>query len=315
MDLRQIMYFMTIYEEGSFTKAASKLGVAQPALSVQIRRLEEEFRGPVFVRTARGVSATDLGRSFYDLCQPIRSGIGDAKQRMLELATSGHAFGKVACGFPPSYFKSILAPILADFTAQHEHVDLSIREGYGGTLRDWVSSGELDFAFGAAPPADSGLVDAAVVEEEVALVSSVPFAGPSFRPCDLSRLSDLNVMLPSEEHVLGTILREHIQTGLIRPARTMIVDSYLGVMEVARCSDWIAFVPATGLWDEINGSGLFIYPIRRPFLTFRWHVVHAQGKPLTRASRLLIDAITRAMIDQREAWVRACRERVSGSVA
>src|SRR5690242_20015811 len=107
MDLRQIMYFMTIYEERSFTRAASKLGVAQPALSVQIKRLEEEFGGPIFVRTARGVASTDLGRSFYELCQPIRVGIADAKQRMLELSKSDFAFGTVACGFPPSYFKSI----------------------------------------------------------------------------------------------------------------------------------------------------------------------------------------------------------------
>jgi DNA-binding transcriptional LysR family regulator len=311
MDLRQIMYFMTIYEEGSFTKAAVKLGVAQPALSVQVRRLEEEFGGPVFARNARGVSPTDLGRSFYELCQPIRSGIGEAKQKMLELATPNHAFGKVACGFPPSYFKSILAPIFSEFATRHEHVDLSIREAYGGTLRTWVSSGELDFAFAAAPAADSGLADAAVVEEELAIVSSVPLAGESFRPCDLSRLTDLNLMLPSSEQVLGPILRQHIQNGLIRPRRTMIVDSYLGVMEIARCSDWIAFVPSTGLWDEIDGSGLFIYPVRRPILTFRWHVIHQQGKPLSRASRLLIEAVTTAMIQKREAWVHARGHRRS----
>jgi DNA-binding transcriptional LysR family regulator len=309
MDLRQIMYFMTIYEERSFTKAASKLGVAQPALSVQIRRLEEEFGGPIFLRTARGVNATDLGRSFYELCQPIRSGIADAKQRMLELAKSDQAFGKVACGFPPSYFKSILAPILADFTTQHQHVDLSVREGYGGTLRDWVASGELDFAFGAAPPAESGLVNAAVVEEELAVVSSVPLAEQSFQPCDLSRLSDLDVMLPSEEHVLGPILRQYIQNGMITPKRTMVIDSYLGVLEIARSSKWVAFIPSTGLWDEIDRSGLFIYPVRKPFLTFRWHVIHKQGNSLSRASRLLIDAVTAAMVAKRDAWVRACGER------
>jgi LysR family nitrogen assimilation transcriptional regulator len=309
MDLRQIMYFMTIFEERSFTKAASKLGVAQPALSVQIKRLEEEFGGPVFLRTARGVSATDLGRSFYELCQPIRSGIADAKQRMLELAKSDYAFGSVTCGFPPSYFKSILAPILADFTTDHRHVHLSVREAYGGTLRNWVSSGELDFAFAGAPAAESGLVNASIVEEEVAVVSSVELAGPSFTPCDLSRLTDLDVMLPSEEQVLGPVLRQHIQAGLIRPARTMVVDSYLGVLELARSSKWVAFIPSTGLWDEIDGSGLFIYPVRQPLLTFRWHVIHKHGSSLSRASRLLIDAVTAAMVAKREAWLRACSER------
>ena len=71
MDLRQIQYFVALYEERSITKAARRLNVVQPALSMQISRLEKTFKTRLFERTSRGVIPTDVGREFYGLCQKI----------------------------------------------------------------------------------------------------------------------------------------------------------------------------------------------------------------------------------------------------
>jgi LysR family nitrogen assimilation transcriptional regulator len=308
MDLRQIMYFMCAYEERSITKAARKVGMVQPALSIQIKRLEDEFGGPLFVRQSGGIDPTALGMSFYKLCQPIRANVAQAQQSMRDLQQPDQAFGAVRCGFPPSYFKAVLGPVLADFVARHPGVDLSVRESYGGTLRRWVADGEIDFAFGSSPLQESGLADIAVFEEDLALVSGAPLAGERLKPCDVGTITDLKLMLPSTQQVLGPILREHIANGLIRPKRTMVVDSYLGVLEVARASDWAAFIPVTGLLDELSNPKLFIYPIARPFLTFRWHVSHQESKPLSAAARLLIDATITALTDKRAAWEKLCRQ-------
>jgi LysR family transcriptional regulator, nitrogen assimilation regulatory protein len=311
MDLRQIMYFMCAYEERSITKAARKVGLVQPALSIQIKRLEDEFGGPLFVRERSGVDPTALGRSFYKLCEPVRASVARAQQSMRDLQRPDHAFGTLRCGFPPSYFKAVLGGVLADFVHRHPGVDLTVRESYGGTLRRWVADGELDFAFGSSPQRESGLADIAVFEEDLALVSGAPLAGDRLRPCDVGAISDLKLMLPTSQQVLGPILHEHIATGVIRPKRTMVVDSYLGVLAIARASDWAAFVPVTGLLDEVSKPDLFIYPIARPFLTFRWHVSHQQSKPLTAAARLLINATITALSAKRDAWEKLCRQYVA----
>lgn len=308
MDLRQIMYFMCAYEERSITKAARKVGLVQPALSVQIKRLEDEFGGALFVRQRGGIDPTALGMAFYKLCQPIRASIAHAQQSMRDLQRPDQVFGGVRCGFPPSYFTAVLGGVLTDFAERYPGVDLTVREAYGGTLRHWVAEGELDFAFGSSSQRESGLADVTVFEEDLALVSGAPLAGDRFKPCDLGAIADLKLMLPSLQHVLGPILREHIATGVISPKRTMVVDSYLGVLAIARVSEWAALVPVTGLLDEVSNSSLFIYPIARPFLTFRWHVSHQQGKPLTTAARLLIDATIRALTAKRAAWERICRQ-------
>ena len=315
MDLRQIMYFMVAYEERSITKAARKVGLVQPALSVQIKRLEDEFGGALFLRQRGGIDPTALGMSFYKLCQPIRASIAQAQQSMRELREPGQVFGGVRCGFPPSYFKAVLGTVLGDFAARYPGVDLTVREGYGGTLRRWVADGELDFAFGSSSQPESGLAEIAVFEEDLALVSGRALAGDRFKPCDIGAIAGLKLMLPSSQHLLGPILREHIATGVIRPARTMVVDSYLGVLAIARVSDWAALVPVTGLLDEMADSNLFIYPIARPFLTFRWHVSHRQGAPLSAAARLLIDATITALNAKRVVWERLCRQYAAAAPA
>jgi hypothetical protein len=71
MDLKQVNYFMWVYEEGSFSKAAAKANVVQSALSMQIRRIEDEFGILLFNRLSRGVEPTEAGRKFYERCVPI----------------------------------------------------------------------------------------------------------------------------------------------------------------------------------------------------------------------------------------------------
>jgi DNA-binding transcriptional LysR family regulator len=301
MDLRQIMYFMCVYEEASFTKAARRLGVVQPALSIQVRRLEDEFGMALFDRNAKGLVPTASGKLFYELCAPIRRNVGEARQQMLELAKPDQVFGAVRCGFPPAFFKSLLAPVLIRFAERYPRVELTVREGYGGTLKEWVARGELDFAFGAWFD-DQSIEHSVVYEEELAFVSGAPIAGKPFHPCDLSRIEGLKLLLPSSNQMLGPVLRQHIAAGLLHPVRTMTVDSYLGVLEVARASDWAALIPITGLLDEASNPDIFIYPIARPYLSFRWHLLHEQAQPLSTAAQILVEAVAAELAEKHSLW-------------
>lgn len=294
---------MWVYEEGSFTSAAQKAGVVQPALSIQIKRLEEEFGVQLFERGSRGVAPTTFGRSFYELCAPIRRDIGLARSKMLELANTDQALGKIRCGFPPTFFKAILPEVINSFVKDHPKVDIELREGYARTLSDWLVKGELDFAIGSWSSDLPTLEYSMIHEEEIALVSGKPIDGlKQFEVCDVSRLEGLKLMIPSPLQVLGPILRQHIASGLLRPTHVMTVDSYLGVLEIARHSDWAAFIPVTGMLDEVASKDLYIYPIARSFLSFRWHLLHGVGKPLTAAARIFADRIASDLDTKRRRW-------------
>jgi DNA-binding transcriptional LysR family regulator len=144
MDLRQIQYFAALYEERNITKAARRLNVVPPALSMQISRLEKNFKTRLFERTSRGVVPTDIGRSFYGFCQKILADVHEARRYLQE--ASGRVTGDITVGLMPSVVTSVLPAILAEYTANYPDVTLRILEAYSGSLMDWLSSGKLDFA-------------------------------------------------------------------------------------------------------------------------------------------------------------------------
>ncbi|MGY8632012.1 LysR family transcriptional regulator [Bradyrhizobium sp. 14AA] len=307
MDLRQIRYFMLIYEHRSFSAAARKANVAQPALSTQIRHLEEELGLVLFERSSGGVMPTEQGRKFYELCTPIRDGVDFAKQQMLNFASTDEVFGRVRCGFPPSFFREFLGRTISEFSTRFPNVELSVSEGYGGTLKEWVRDGVLEFAIGGWHESDTYLQVAQILEEELVLVSGAPVFGPRFGLTDLRQFEGFKLMLPMGHQVLGPILHQYISNGIIRPSRTMIVDSYLGVLETARASDWVALVPVTGILKEIEKPNLYIYRLTEPSLNFRWFLIHERGRVLSRAARIFVDSVCEEMALAGQAWNDVCK--------
>lgn len=304
MDLRQITYFMTVYEERSLTKAAPKAKVVQSALSMQIRRLEEELGLRLFERTPRGLEPTALCRHFYELLVPIAQDISAARQRILEMASADQVSGSIRCGFPPTFFKAVLGRVIPAYAERHPNVDLTVLESYGGTLRDWVMGGEIDFAFGGWSNDDAGLAYDCVYEEQLVLVSGRPIAGPSLTECELGKIDGLRLFLPTTRQLLGPVLRDNIARGLIRPRQTIVMDSYLGVLEAARASDWAAIIPISGILDEVQSPDLFIYPLRKPSIAFEWHLLHERRKPLSLAARMFVDLVVTELAATDARWQR-----------
>jgi DNA-binding transcriptional LysR family regulator len=109
------------------------------------------------------------------------------------------------------------------------------------------------------------------------------------------------LFIPTPRQILGEIVRDHITSGRIRVRRTIVMDSYLGVLECARASDWGALIPVGGILDELE-SGLSIYPIERPAMSFAWHVIRQQRFPLTEAATAIVNAIERQLSRIDERW-------------
>ena len=249
------------------------------------------------------------------MCTPVRDGVDFAKQQISALAASNNLFGSLKCGFPPSFFKRFLGRTIADFAERYPDVEFSVMEGYGGTLKEWVRSGVLEFAVGAWDESDTSLQAAQILEEDLVLVSGAPIFGERFSKIDLRKFEGYKLMLPMGHQVLGPILHQYLSNGIIRPSRTMVVDSYLGVLETARASDWATLVPITGILDEVAKGDLYIYPLVEPSLSFRWFLIHERGKLLSLAARAFIDQVSAEMANTQRALGRASHQRMRQSVS
>jgi DNA-binding transcriptional LysR family regulator len=145
MDLRQLRYLVTLAEELHFTRAAAREHIAQPALSQQIRRLEEEVGLALVERTTRRVAMTDAGVSLVARARRILAEVDAAHDEMQQL--SGVQTGRVTVGVMHTMGPVDISTALAIFHERRPGVELTVRENSSEELAEMLRVDELDLAF------------------------------------------------------------------------------------------------------------------------------------------------------------------------
>jgi DNA-binding transcriptional LysR family regulator len=295
MDLKQINYFMWVYEERSFSKAAAKANVVQSALSMQIRRIEDEFGVLLFNRLPRGVEPTEAGRKLYERCVPITRNLALAREELSGASNLAALSGMIRVGLPGSFNRGILCNVLLPFMERYPDVRLTISEAYTGTLIDWVREGSVDFALGVRPSEESGLIQKLIYSDRVVLMSGAPVNGPSFSSCNLSDAENLKLILPAQNQSFGSLVQGYIDKGLIRAAKTIEINGTVGAFQLARFSDWGVLTPFVSVCQESDRSGMFVYPIVSPEIPFDLYLVYDKRRPPNIAARQFIAAVEAEM--------------------
>jgi DNA-binding transcriptional LysR family regulator len=150
VELRQLVYLDAIVRHGGFTRAAEHLRVAQPAVSVQIRRLEAEVGAQLLHRTTRTVALTPAGELVLGRARRALAELDAARDELARLA--GGLLGRVRIGAIQALDPFDLPAALAAFHRQHPAVELALGSGALRRLLDGLDHGELDLAIGPMPP-------------------------------------------------------------------------------------------------------------------------------------------------------------------
>ena len=172
MELHQLRYVIAVAEEGSFTRAADRLYLAQPSLSVQVRKLEQELGTQLFHRLGRRVALTSAGEAFLPHARRALFEIEQAREQVE--AVLGLRLGRVALGVLPSVGSALLPDILAAFKARYPGVDVRLLEdNVSLEFERMVHAGQLDLAVIRMPCTRRDLSAQTLVREPmVALVSA-----------------------------------------------------------------------------------------------------------------------------------------------
>lgn len=155
MELRHLRYFVAVAEELNLTHAAARLRVAQPALSRQMKDLEDELQTPLFERGRTGVQLTRAGRVF---CQRARSILAQAAEAANEVrAAAGTMTGSLVLGYPSGLHLNYLAPAIKAFQAIHSKVQFGYFHGLAREQLKALHAGRIDLAFVYLPAPLDGL--------------------------------------------------------------------------------------------------------------------------------------------------------------
>ena len=126
MELRHLRYFVAVAEELNFTRAAERLRMSQPPLSLQIRQLEEDLQVELLRRSKQSVVLTEPGKAFLEYCYRILEMVGDARQRVASVSRG--ELGRLTIGFVGSTSRMILPRILQTYTAQRPDVQVMLTD-------------------------------------------------------------------------------------------------------------------------------------------------------------------------------------------
>lgn len=144
MELKPLRYFYEVARLGSFTKAAEYLNLAQPAVSMAIRKLETELELTLFHRHERAIALTDEGKRLYEKAEKILQAVQDVRLEMQEL--KGLTQGEVRVGIPSMLGSFHFPPILMAFKHRYPNLTFSVQEGGTWQLQKMLEKGELDLA-------------------------------------------------------------------------------------------------------------------------------------------------------------------------
>jgi LysR family transcriptional regulator, hydrogen peroxide-inducible genes activator len=241
MEIHQLRYFVAVADEGSFSRAAAKVRVAQPSLSQQIRKLEAEVGQPLFDRLPRSVVLTEAGRCFIDYARQILASIGDARRCVDEL--KAEVTGKLAVGAIPTIAPYVLPELVVKFQKHYPQVTLEIVEDVTDGITRRIEGGELDVALASTCQQTPTLRRESLGNEP--LLALVPQGHPLAKK-NLIALDDLKsqrFLLLHEMHCLSQQVNHLLEARRLKPEIALAGSQLSTIANMVAAAIGVSIVP------------------------------------------------------------------------
>ena len=297
MELRQLRYFVAIADHGSLSRAALVLHIAQPALTQQLRQLEDELGVQLLHRSAKGVLSTDAGKIFYEHAQAILKQVADARSAVTQSAE--RPSGGVTLGLPHSISGALALPLLTAARATYPEITLQLTEELSGNLTEQLKSGRINLAVLFDDGQLGGFDCGALVEEELVFICRSPSV---FRPASdtvaLAEALASTLILPAQQQGVRPRIEKVARAAGLSLANVIEINS-IAILKSAILADMGATIlPRAPLLDDIERGAMRAWPLHSPALSRSVTLCASRNIPLTNAAaaiRRLVHDVTRTL--------------------
>ncbi|AUC95564.1 LysR family transcriptional regulator [Bradyrhizobium sp. SK17] len=297
MDLRQLRYFIAIVEHGSFSRAAEALNVAQPALSLHVRNMEEELGSALLFRSSQGVVATEAGQILLRHARSVTDQLSAARHEIK--GREAEPEGEVRLGLPGTISQTLSVPLIIEARRQFPKIRLRIAEAMSGFVMEWIREGRIDLAIVYIPVEDKALSSSPVLSEELWLlgpINSIPgIQPPTSGPLRYSAVAQLPLILPSATHGLRSLLENEAAALSLKLNTVIEVDSYINIKGLVEEGFGYSILPFNSIAREVQSGRLLAWPICAPKIKRSVHLVHPVDRPLSYAAST-IETLCRATL-------------------
>ena len=257
VDLRRLRYFLAVCDHGGFSRAAAAIGVAQPALTRQIKLIEKEIGLPLIERTTRGAQPSEQGRFLIARARQHLESVDGVIRDLRQAFTT--TSGRVTLGVCPTIAPFFLNDLSQHIYRYHPNVTLSIIQAHSGDLKNLMNSGHIDIALTYRTPIASHFSSMDLFSERLVLVSNASVrGGQGRRTLTLPGLTGLKLILPSRTHELRSIIDRACRIRNVTFDPDLELDSLEAVKAVLfkKPGNRHTILPYHSVWAEIAARKL-----------------------------------------------------------
>ncbi|GAB0117790.1 hydrogen peroxide-inducible genes activator [Acidisoma sp. 7E03] len=278
LTLRQFRYFEALARHGHFGRAAAVSAISQPALSMQIRELEESLGVALFERDARRVRLTGTGEEVALRVRTILDAV-DELQNVARLSRSG-LVGHLRIGIIPTVGPYLLPQLVPRLASQYGGVELQIRETVTPRLIQELEAGQLDAAIVALPVSEPSLTEIALFAENFVLVR--PWKDAKKPVPDVEALREMKLLLLEEGHCFRdqALAFCNLQPHLRPARRTLDANSLATLVQMVAAGLGVTLLPEMAVPVETRAARVSIARFGRPQPARTLGMVWRKSSPL-----------------------------------
>jgi LysR family transcriptional regulator, low CO2-responsive transcriptional regulator len=286
MDFDQLETFLEVARHASFSRAAEKRFRTQPAISSQIRALEEEVGGKLFDRSGGKVSLTAAGKAFQKYVEETL----DARKAMLVAIAETERVprGEIIVGANEGTCLHILPEVFADFKKQYPDVSVNIkRSDYAGILESVIDN-SVDFGVVSMPVADGRLTVVLIHRDELVIIAPPSHPLARMKSAAIAEAAKYPLVVPKAGHTRDA-LEELFHERRVKPNYTMELDSSELLKRFVAADVGVGFIARSNVEEDVRARVLTTIPIADAQVRRDLALVFRRDKALSRAALAFID--------------------------
>ena len=294
MELRQLRYFLGVSQAGSLMKASHILHIAQPALSLHMAALEAELGTVLFMRSSRGMSLTESGRTLVEYARVVMADVERAKSAVQNVTTE--LSGEVVIGLPTTVALVATLPIIEASRLRHPKIFLRLVESHSGYLKEWLQAGRLDLSVLFASAQESWLSQTPLLKEKLCVVGPPRKGNRGMATStELKKIADLPMMLPGKDHGLRRILDEACAQQNVKLNVLVEIDSLPNIKKAVSAGLAYTVLSPGAVAEEVAAGKLEQSTLVRPNISRTIVCATSLIRPLTPAASAMVELINETL--------------------
>jgi len=286
ISLRQLRYFDALARHGHFGRAAEACAITQPALSMQIKEMEEALGGVLLERNARQVALTKFGEEIADRVRDILRAVdelGDFARASRDLLA-----GRLRVGMIPTIAPYLLPKVIANLKRMHPELDVHVREALTAKLIEELAEGRLDTAIVALPVSEPSLTEVALFAENFLLVR--PGADAEKPVPGIDKLRDMRLLLLEEGHCFRD---QALAFCKMRspPRETLDASSLSTLVQMVSAGIGVTLIPEMAVAVETRSAPVSVTRLKNPQPSRTVGMVWRKTSPLSRQLMEISEAV------------------------